>query len=82
MGQRIDLQEDKKINLWISPVLMFRIFHDCVRFYCLRSKKKKKNIRTQKPMLTIFRTMLNFLDYVVYPFKNNVFRRPLNEALN
>lgn len=33
-------------------------------------------------MLTIFRTMLNFLDYVVYPFKNNVFRRPLNEALN
>jgi len=41
MGQGIDLQEDKKINLWISPVLMFSIFDDCVRFYCLRSYKKK-----------------------------------------
>lgn len=49
MGQRIDLQEDKKINLWISPVLMFRIFHDCVRFYCLRSKKKKKISELRSP---------------------------------
>lgn len=26
LGQETDLQEDKKINLWISPVLMFSIF--------------------------------------------------------
>lgn len=34
----------KKINLWISPVLMFSIFEDCVRFYCLRREKKNQNL--------------------------------------
>lgn len=44
MGQEIDLQEDKKINLWISPVLMFSTFDVCARFCCLRLVKKKKKI--------------------------------------
>lgn len=32
-------------------------------------------------MLTGFRTILNFLDYVPYSFKKKVFRRLLNQAL-
>lgn len=32
-------------------------------------------------MLTDFRTILNFLDYVAYSFKKKVFKRPLNQAL-
>lgn len=45
MGQGIDLQEDKKINLWISPVLTVSIFDDCVKILPFELKKKKSELR-------------------------------------